>query len=543
MGFVFFLLIVGLVGGAVYYKLTRPKAPPTLQKPPNTFGDADFFTLEDCNSEGLLSGVGIPLGYYTGQKPKALFEAELKAPLPPGVSYREIREFYREPLHYAGERHLVTIAPTRTGKGTTAQLPALLEHDASLFMIDPKGENAAIAAKCRRDVMGHAVYVVNPFGVLGEDFKARGFAQSARFNPLASLDPDGETYMAEVSALCEALILGEGKEPHWTDSARDLVSARILWACKYGKPEDKTLPAVRDFLTLDQAAFLEAVATMAACDDVPIRNKAMRFIKSREELDSVISTAQTQTAFLDDPLLRESLTGDDFRFIDLKRKKMSVFLVLPAKLIPPYAKWFRLMVVSALDALMSTEEKGAKPVLLMLDEFASLGHLSSVENAMGLAAGFGVQLWPFVQDIHQLEDIYAKRWKSFLANAGVQQYFTPNDVDTAKHISERAGSKTVIVEGATQSEISKQQAQGGFTGLSKSAHEIERPLLNPNDLFSLESYAGLIFLTGNKNTLKYGRLSYRENDKYKGLWDENPYFANKAPPAPATAPLKLTLTN
>jgi hypothetical protein len=73
----------------------------------------------------------------------------------------------------------------------------------------------------------------------------------------------------------------------------------------------------------------------------------------------------------------------------------------------------------------------------------------------------------------------------------------------------------------------------------------QQKALKFNDLFELENHFGLIFLTGNKNTLKYGRVSYRDNEKYNGLWDENPYFVKKAAPAPAlaTAPLSLTLTN
>jgi Type IV secretory pathway, VirD4 components len=154
-----------------------------------------------------------------------------------------------------------------------------------------------------------------------KDFKERGFEKPARFNPLASLDPEDNTFMADVSALCEALIIDEGKDPHWANSARDLISARIMWVCKYGKEEEKTLPAVRDFLTLNEEKFCDAIAIMAECDFPPVRNKAAKFINSSKELDSVKSTAQTQTAFLDDPCLRESLSGDDFRFIDLKRQK------------------------------------------------------------------------------------------------------------------------------------------------------------------------------------------------------------------------------
>lgn len=488
--------------GAIIYFFTGKKPPSAPAPRPTTFGDAKYFSRDQCEAQGLLSGRGIPLGYFHGSE---------------GLT----------PLHYKGDRHLITIAPTRSGKGTTAQIPTLLEHSASLFMIDPKGENAAIVANHRQSNLRHEVFVVNPFGVLREDFTKLGFLRSARFNPLAALNPKSETYNAEVAALCEALIIGEfgSKDSHWTDSARDLVAARILWACKFGRPEEKTLPAVRDFLTLDQAAFIEAIATMSACNDVPIRNKAMRFLKAREELDSIISTAQTQTAFLDDPCLRESLCGNDFYFLSLKRKKISVFLILPAKLIPAYARWFRLLVVSALDALMSTEEKGDQPVVLMLDEFASLGHLSSVENAMGLAAGFGVQLWPFVQDIHQLEDIYTKRWKSFLANAGVQMYFTPNDMDTAEFISKRAGNMTIQVTSSSSREISRGERQHGFSGISTSVSEVGVPLIEPHKVFGLPSSEGLIFLAGCEDTLRYTRSNYMYNPRYAWMWFPNPYFA------------------
>ncbi|SMP82292.1 Type IV secretory system Conjugative DNA transfer [Novosphingobium panipatense] len=40
-----------------------------------------------------------------------------------------------------------------------------------------------------------------------------------------------------------------------------------------------------------------------------------------------------------------------------------------------------------------------RPVLFLLDEFAALGRLEPVERAMGLMAGYGLQLWPILQDI------------------------------------------------------------------------------------------------------------------------------------------------
>jgi type IV secretory pathway TraG/TraD family ATPase VirD4 len=89
------------------------------------------------------------------------------------------------------------------------------------------------------------------------------------------------------------------------------------------------------------------------------------------------------------------------------------------------------------------------PVLFLLDEFAALGRLKSIETAIGYMAGFGVQLWPFIQDVSQLRDLYPHRWESFMANAGVLQAFGVNDTNTAEIISRSLGTTTVTLRDLT----------------------------------------------------------------------------------------------
>ena len=83
--------------------------------------------------------------------------------------------------------------------------------------------------------------------------------------------------------------------------------------------------------------------------------------------------------------------------------------------------------------------KPETPVLYLLDEFAALGHLAPVERAMGIMAGYGVQLWPILQDVHQLRATYGQRAGTFLSNAGVLQVFGVNDVETAELIGKVIG--------------------------------------------------------------------------------------------------------
>jgi type IV secretion system protein VirD4 len=112
-------------------------------------------------------------------------------------------------LRYGGPAHLLTMAPTRSGKGVGTIIPNLLTADRSVICIDPKGENARIAGRARNRF--GPVFVLDHFGVTGRP--------SAGFNPLAGLDPNGLDVAEEAATLAEALVYdapgeaGEAQRP------------------------------------------------------------------------------------------------------------------------------------------------------------------------------------------------------------------------------------------------------------------------------------------------------------------------------------------
>ena len=54
-------------------------------------------------------------------------------------------------------------------------------------------------------------------------------------------------------------------------------------------------------------------------------------------------------------------------------------------------------------------------------------------------AGYDLQLWPILQGMSQLKNLYGERAGTFIANAGVQQVFGVNDFETAKWLSQVMG--------------------------------------------------------------------------------------------------------
>ena len=94
------------------------------------------------------------------------------------------------------QKHLLTVAPTRSGKLLTASMPRCLEHRGSLVALDVKdGELSLIAARYRRDVLGHKVIIIDPWDLACSKL---GMPQS-RFNIMDWLDPDNDDFVEDAN--------------------------------------------------------------------------------------------------------------------------------------------------------------------------------------------------------------------------------------------------------------------------------------------------------------------------------------------------------
>jgi type IV secretion system protein VirD4 len=414
---------------------------------------------------------------------------------------------------YTDNRHLITFGPTRSGKGTTVIVQTLLQAPHSIICIDPKGQNAAITAR-RRSELGD-VFVLNPFG-LHTDEPWR--LPRHRYNPIAHFKITDNNVVADAAGLAEALILTEGKEPYFDNTARDLVKLIILHLIAT-KGSAATLGDMRRLLTLGEKPFVELLVDMMDSPYSFIAHPAARFTKDTRDIASSISSAITQTAFLDDPVLTNpqngTLSGSDFTMPQLKRKPTTVFVILPGRYIEAYARLFRLIVTSAVDHL--TAEPGGHPTLMILDEFATMQNLPAFSKAFGFAAGFNLQCWGFLQDLPQLQAIYENKWESFIANAGVLQFFTPADMTTAEYLQRRGGMTT----GETKS---RSLSQGvGSTQSGQQVSETRVPLLPVEEMMGLPDHLQVLFFAGTHGPQIVPRLPYYAIRRLKGLYDPDPF--------------------
>jgi type IV secretion system protein VirD4 len=409
------------------------------------------------------------------------------------------------PLKLYTDKHVLIMASTRSGKGVTLIIPHLLRYEGSAFVLDPKGENARATGR-QRAALNDKVHYLDPFGISGKP--------RSRFNPFARFTLDNME--AESKALASALVLGE--RDHWTSSAQQLLAAIILYVFVPPDlpPEKKDLVTVRRFLLGAVPIVLKDMVKSKAADGL-LAALAQSFIDTPEkEFGSILSTAQRETEILDNPFIAKCLAaagdGEEVDFADWHSGTMTVFLCLSAPKFPVFNRWLRLVLTSALDEMTDTLRPPPEPVCFMLDELATLGHLATVENAIGLAAGYGVQIFSVFQDVAQMRDLYKGRWASFIGNAGIRALFNLDDFETAEYWSKFIGGH--LVE-STSSSLD-------IYGLSRgeTASETMRPLLSPDEIMMHFAANNMLILPQGSRPIVTQRVPYFIDPTLAGLWDD-----------------------
>lgn len=415
-------------------------------------------------------------------------------------------------LRSADDAHLLTVAPTRSGKGVAAVIPNLLTYPGSVVVVDPKGENAMVTARARA-ALGQRVLVADPWGLTGRE--------PARFNPLAWLDPDSPDLADDAALLADALVPdeGHGGNRFWDEEAKAWIGALLLYVRCCEPPALQTLTRMRELLTLgprQTADLLRNMAASGAAGGLIARGAARMASKAEKERSAVASSAQSHTHFLDSPRMQHVLGACDYSPADIKRHPATLFLVLPADRLATHGRWLRLMVSLILTDITRTAGRPELPVLCLLDEFAALGRLQTVETAMGLMAGYGVRLWPVLQDFSQLRTLYGDRWQTFTANAGVLQGFAVNDTLTAREMSAMLG---------TRGAIARSSSRFGRSNEGSSSYAAQsRPLLYPDEVMRLPPTETLLLPRG-RPPVRARKLAYWRDREFRGLADPNPYFA------------------
>jgi type IV secretion system protein VirD4 len=445
-------------------------------------GSAKWATKEEIEAAGLLNRAGV---YVGGWMDKA-------------------RQLY---LRHNGPEHILAFAPTRSGKGVGLVLPTLLSWPGSALILDIKGENWALTAGWRQS-QGHKVLRFDP-----SDPSEAG----VRINPLLEVRLDGPRAIPDAQNVASMIVDPDGKglKDYWNKAAFSFFAGAVLHCMlkvRLSEKRDATLcdlscmladenRSIRDvFEEMLETNHVEVMTKIFGQNVAPENAQAMHtFIaaaaremlnKADSELSGVVSTAVANIALYRDPVVARNTSASDFRISDLMNHEapVSLYLVIsPADMdrLRPLLRLIINVILRRLTERMEFEDGATRinyrhRLLLMIDEFPSLGRLEIFERALAFMAGYGVKAYLIVQDLAQLQKEYGKD-ESIVSNCHVRIAYAPNKVETAKVLSEMTGKTTVIEKKTT---LSGARA-GHLNHANVSITETARALLTPDECMRL----------------------------------------------------------
>ena len=398
-------------------------------------------------------------------------------------------------LAYDGPEHHLVVGATRAGKGVGHVVPTLLTWAGSACIYDIKGELWTLTAGFRGR-FGHAVRF------------APTRPGSARFNPLFEIRSDRA--VSDAQNLATILVDPGGKKDQldiWDQQSVQWLVAVILHVL-YTCPDDqKNMGTVRR-MTLDFEATLEMMGRNCHIidehgDPAPhpeIANVARALEQQAERFrTSVRGTVEGYLILWADPMVVEATSTSDFCASDLMTSDAPVSLYIEAP--PSDAARLRPLIRALLFQLtranmenLETDGRGREKkhkLLLLLDEFPTLGKLSFMSDNLRQMAGYGIKAHLIVQSFSDIAEAYGPH-NTIIDNCYVVVAFAAADTASAKRISDMLGT---VVE-HRRSFNQKRLAPFAWGSRSESKSEQVRPLLTPAEVRELPPTQQLILLNG-----------------------------------------------
>ena len=393
-------------------------------------------------------------------------------------------------LRHDGPEHVMAFAPSRSGKGIGLVIPTLLSWLESVVVLDIKGENYALTAGWRKK---HANNVVLRFDPASPD------GLVARFNPLDAIRMEREHLTADVQNLVTMIVDPDGKglNDHWAKTGHALLVGAVLHCLYKARNEGgkATLAGVLDLLSDPRTPIMQVLEGMRQYrhtkdgpDEVVAACATDMLNKADNERSGVLSTSISFLTLYRDRTVKDNTAESDFVIRDLMhhKKPVSLYLVVSPGDKDRLKPLLRLMVNQIVRILvgdpMAYKNGAAIPqykhrLLLLVDEFPSLGRLEIFQEALAFIAGYGLKAYLIVQDMSQLYSSYGKD-ESITSNCHIRVAFAPNKQETAEYLSKLSGTQTIVKDSIS---TSGQRMAPVMSQVSHHFVEHQRPLLTPDE--------------------------------------------------------------
>lgn len=386
-------------------------------------------------------------------------------------------------------RNVIVAGSAGSGKTQAVVLNNIINNrKKSIVVTDPKQEIYYATHKIKED-QGFKVILMDFVDLIG-----------TRYNPLDYIDVDDDQKAKQVALTIARNASKDDKEDHWFQKGQELLTGLIV----YAKSQNDKASIAKDVKRIFYKASEDENYLLEICDDIGEDHPAYNYLRGASvakgnERASIFSTCAKFVDVFNSPKVARLTTESDFRFEDLQKEKVIVYVKIPMKNNP-----YESLTATFFDQLITVlyrvadENHGELPIktLFLLDEFANIGKINDYQGTLSTCRSLGIEFITILQDLAQLESKYGKEnARTIISNHDSKLFLRTGDIETAKYFEELAGETTVRMKTSSNS-----QSGGVFTNgsASKSSQEqyVKRPLITKGELLNIDRNKCYLFVSG-----------------------------------------------
>lgn len=486
------------------------------------FGSAGTASTQDLRRAGIIGGRGISFGFdETGRY-------ELRVP---------------------SDGSVALFGGAGSGKSASALSNALIggHLPGNFICFSPRGELEAVSM-LSLSLQGYALYFINPTGMLG--------LPQHRFNPLDHLkiNSPGLIPDAQKSAL-DFCPTPQGMRSSWAfDDARRWSVELFLYDAE--RSGCASLPGLYELMLAMQGdldSWCNHLDAMLQSRFVTVRSFAGEIMglqrEGRESFSAPMGVLQNALAFMRDPRLQWTFSGNDFslEWLTDSGRKIGVFMSWPIEYIQTQSPAIRQSIGSAIQHKM--RRPGSAPVSVLIDECGQLQNFPSVRELFTFGRGAGlVSNMVAWQEVSQIRAGFGPQADEIIGSAQFRVFKGVRTMQSAEMVSRMAGTMTLeydaSVEQSNARRLKQHAAQRMLSGGSffEAAADIthyraaqvhrtkqSRAVLQPDEVLNLPPAAMVAFASGLVEGPILGRwINHFERADFAGLYLNNPYHGEQA---------------
>lgn len=403
--------------------------------------------------------------------------------------------------------HTVVVAPTRAGKGVGVLVQNALAWPGSALILDPKGEFRRLTQYWRAQYTTCYTWGPTTFGT--------------RWNPLAEIaaaPPDQRTEKAVTLARVFGAAANPGRsnaDPFWNSLGQSFLAHALLWAAT-ARDTPGTLAHVYALCCSDDklARLLESLRD----DETALGQWARAHLsKTPGVASSTVETARSWLTSLSSTAVCDATAAAEMTYDDLLAGQTTCYLTANALDFSTHGRLLTAFLEGYIARLLEREDALSGPLLLLLDEFALLPALPSLEVLLTLSAGYGVRLLIVLQSLSQVDE---RVRNILLANCHNQLFFSATDPVTCDHLSKRTGKVYRTAKSRSR----------GKHGTSVNTAERQEDLLAPHEIRSMRK--ALLF-HGRIDPARVALVPYFKDKRFQNrLGDVMPPTPSEHAPVP-----------